>query len=220
MTTTPMLTRLPALRFEPDRIIIGSFIQYNDTRGGFLRHDTKALMPTKGRPQLGLCSRRGNQRFIDRVPEVVAEVPGGPPLPDVDELNASIPRDQWPIGLSGQPEPPWKREYILYMLDLTDLAILTFSNSTNGAMRCVVGLEERWEWAKALFGPDVLPLFELSEAPHPTSWGERKRPICEIKGWRRFHDGALRVVDTDIASALETPPKKSASEMLRDSNPY
>src|SRR5262245_44208648 len=103
MTTTAALTRLPALRFEPDRIIIGTRLQYNDTRGGWSRYDTKARMP-ESRKYLGLCTRRANQRWIEHRPEIVAEVPGGPPLPDVDELNAQIPQDQWVIGLSGEPE--------------------------------------------------------------------------------------------------------------------
>jgi hypothetical protein len=40
------------------------------------------------------------------------------PLPSAAALNAAIPRSEWPIGLSGQPEGPWKLNYEIHLLDL------------------------------------------------------------------------------------------------------
>jgi hypothetical protein len=215
---TTALTQLPALRFEPDRIIIGVFYQYIDNRGGWILHESKAPAP-KDHNILGLGTRRAVQRFVDGRPEVVAEIPGGPELPDIDDLNAQIPREEWSIGLTGQPEAPWKKEFVFYGLDITDLRVITYSNSTIGATRAVTDLEERWEWARALYGADVRPVVRLGEGPFPTAFGERKRPIFEISGWRVFRDGALCVVDQN-ATALAIPQTKPASEVLRDSNPY
>src|SRR5262245_26695232 len=167
----PVLTRLPALPFAPDRIIIGGLAQYIDTRGGWRLHGGDPL--DTAREYLGLATRRALQRFVERMPEVIT----AQPLPDPDELNATIPKEEWRIGLDGQPDPPWEREFIVYLLDLKDLATLTFSNHTIGAIRAVTDLEDKWGWARAFFGDDVKPLIKLSEAPFPTHYGERKRPV-------------------------------------------
>jgi len=213
---TSTLTRLPTLKLEPNRIIVGALVKYIDTRGGWHRHDGVSLR--QGAQYLGLGTRRALQRFVDGIPEIItAET--NEALPDADELNAQIPKTEWPIGLTGQPEGPWKREYIVYMIDTFDLTILTSSNHTIGMKRAVTDLEERWDWARALYGADVMPLFTLGEAPFPTSFGERKRPAYPVAGWRRFTDGALRVVDQS-ALALTAVKPKSPSETLNDSVRY
>jgi hypothetical protein len=201
---------------EPNRVIIGALVKYIDNHKGWQRHDGVPLR--QDAQYLGLATRRALQRFVNRVPEVItAET--NETLPDADELNAQIPKEEWPVGLAGQAEGPWKREFITYMIDIFDLTILTSSNHTVGMMRAVTDLEERWEWARALYGTDVMPLFKLEEAPFPTSYGERKRPVFKLVGWRRFTDGALRIVDQN-AIALDTMKPKPASEVLCDSNPY
>ena len=210
------MTRLPTLRLEPNRVIVGALVKYIDNRGGWQRHDGVPLRT--GAQYLGLGTRRALQRFVDRVPEVItAET--NEPLPDPDEMNERVPREEWPIGLTGQPEPPWKHEFITYMIDVLDLTILTASNHTIGMIRAVTDIEERWEWARALYGADVMPLFTLGEAPFPTSFGERKRPTFPIVGWRRFTGGALHVVDQS-ALALDVVKPKTPSEVTRDGIPY
>ena len=217
-TTATALTRLPALHLEPNRVIVGAFVQFVDSAGGWRLHEGKIPLP-RGRQYLGLLTRRANQRFVDNIPEVMAEVPGGPELPDVDDLNAEIPQSEWPVGLSGKPEPPWRREYVLHFLDILNLSVMTFSNSTIGARRAVTDLEDRWEWAKVLYGSDVLPTFELGETVFPTSFAVRQRPVFDVKTWRRFSDGALRVVDASVL-ALDAPQPKTNAEMMGDNVPF
>jgi hypothetical protein len=216
-TTAPAtLTRLPTLRLEPNRIINGIFYQYIANRGGWLIHENKNPAPTD-HDILGLGTRRGRQRFVDGRPEIIAEIPDGPPLPSADELNAQIPEADWSIGLSGKPEAPWKNEFIFYGPDLHDLTVITYSNSTIGAARAIEDLEDKWNWARILYGEDVRPLVHLSETAFPTSYGERKRPVFRVgkTDWRVFRDGALCVVDTSTP-ALASPQSKSLSEALSD----
>jgi hypothetical protein len=217
LQTQSTLTRLPVLKLEDDRIIIGALLKYIDNRTpAWARHDGVPLR--SGALYLGLGVRSALQRFVDRVPEVITAKPGEK-LPDVDELNRQIPIEEWPVGLTGTAEPPWKREFIVHMIDIVDLTILTYSNHTIGAVRCVKDLEDRWEWARALYGAEVMPLFTLSEAPFPTAYGERKRPVFTIVGWRQFTGGALRVVDQS-AAALDTVKPKSLSADLKDNLPF
>jgi hypothetical protein len=212
------MTRLPSIQLEPDRVICGAFVQFVDNRGGWILHETKKPLP-KDHEYLALGTRRAVQRFVDGRPEVIAEVPDGPALPDVDELNAAIPEDEWQTGLAGKPEPPWRQEFVLYALDLDALSVITFANSTIGAMRAVTEIESRWDWARALYGDDVRPLLKLADAPFPTSFGERKRPFFEVTGWRRFRDGALCAVDHNI-TAIDAPRPRPAAETVNDVIPY
>ena len=55
------------------------------------------------------------------------------PLPDIDELNAKIPEEEWETGLDGKPRPPWQKQYIVYLVDPTDAGIYTYINGTFGA---------------------------------------------------------------------------------------
>ena len=58
-------------------------------------------LPIPPAPKLVLGMRTILRRWVDKKPIDIAEHP----LPDVDALNAAIPKP-WPTGLNGQEEPP------------------------------------------------------------------------------------------------------------------
>jgi hypothetical protein len=206
------LTRLPALKIEENRIIKGVLIKYVDNVG-WTRHDGVKLRPDA--QLLVLLTTRALMRWPG--PEVIVQQPGTE-LPDPKDLNDAIPKP-WPLGLDGKESPPWKKEFVAYLLDFVELMILTFHNNTIGAARCICGLEDRWDLARAFYAADVMPLVKLGEAPFPTAYGMRKRPIFEIDGWRRFTDGALRVAD-QRTTALEVVEPKTLAEVTGDTVPY
>jgi hypothetical protein len=219
ITTAPAtLTRLPALALEPNRIIIGIYIQFIDSAGGWRYHEGKRPVPLD-HEILGLCTRRACQRWVDSRPEIIAEVPGGSPLPSIDDLNDQIPEEEWPIGLSGKREPPWKREFILHGLDLHDLVTITYANNTIGAIRAIESLEDAWSWARALFGDDVRPVITLSQTEFATAYGVRQRPVFKVESWRVFRDGGLRAVSTNTP-VLASPQPRPPGETLADEIPY
>ena len=151
--------------------------------------------------------------------ETIVRKPGVE-LPDPDELNKEIPTETWGIGLDGKPRPPWAKYYVLYLLDASSARLFTFMNSTLGCRIMVTGIEERTQWARALYGDDVMPLIQLADRPLRTpNRGERPAPDFRVLGFRRFVEGGLRIVDQS-ASALEDVKLPPASETLRDSNPY
>jgi hypothetical protein len=213
MSAVVALTRVPTLPLEDDRIICGMFVQYVDNAGGWRRHETKTPLP-KDQQYLGLRTRRAVQRFNDGRPEIIATAE----LPDIDEMNEAL--RPWPIGLSGKEEPPWKREFVVYFLDIRGLRVLTYANSTFGAQRAVHDLEDSWSWAKTLFGEDVLPLFTLGEVEFKTQFGARKRPSFDVIGWRCFRDGGLQAVQQGALAALEAPKPVPLSEALNDTIDY
>src|SRR5215510_15532615 len=106
--------RLPVLRMD-DQIIQGRLIKFDN--GVWTRHDGGQLQPDN--LWLALATTRVLQRFVDRVPETIRPDSDGK-LPDPDELNGAIPREQWPLGLNGQPQAPWTRQQVVYLLDIRD----------------------------------------------------------------------------------------------------
>jgi hypothetical protein len=86
---------------------------------------------------LDLYQRTANSlrrlRWRDQQPvETITERPDQP-LPDVDKLNAKIPKKQWELGLDGQPRPPWQLEFVVYLMNPETADLWTFINSTTGA---------------------------------------------------------------------------------------
>src|SRR5262245_9812369 len=51
------------------------------------------------------------------------------PLPDVDALNDQIPQQEWRPGLNGEPEPPWRIVYVVYLVDVETAKLFTWINN-------------------------------------------------------------------------------------------
>src|SRR5271165_3918953 len=94
--------------------------------------------------------------------QAVAEVIRERPLPDVYELNDSIPQSTWEIGLDGKPRAPWQHAYVVYLFDPETAERYTFTNSTTGARLAVEDLTEKTRWMHRMRGPNVTPVVELS----------------------------------------------------------
>jgi hypothetical protein len=85
------------------------------------------------------------------------------PLPDLDELNAAIPQDQWEDGING-PRPPYSHQFAVYLLDQVDGSIWTHINSTNGAAIATRELRSKVRWKRGLLGGrPVLPIVTLGK---------------------------------------------------------
>jgi hypothetical protein len=165
---------------------------------------------------LALATTTALQRFKDqrRVDEIVKRF--GEPLPDVDELNAKIPADEWEEGLDGNPRPPWVKQRVVYLLDPRDASTYTYVNSTVGALIAVERLKERVKWMRTLRGERVVPVVKLDAKSMPTKFGQKMRPEFTIIEWRDF--GGLQTTATTppierLGQAM-TPP--STAEELND----
>jgi len=110
----------------------------------------------------------------------------GEPLPDVDDLNGQIPKEEWTTGLDGEPRPPWERCVRALLLDPEKASVFTFINSTVGARIAVERLEDRIKWMRALRGADVVAIVQLDSRPMKTSFGQKMRPEFTIGAWREF----------------------------------
>jgi hypothetical protein len=108
------------------------------------------------------------------------------PLPDPDVLNASIPQSEWPIGLSGEPEKPWKVVFVIYLVDFRLGCMYTFESDTFGALLCYDALDEAITVQRMLRGAHVFPVVHLEQRPWKSSrFGPQMRPHLQPTGdWR------------------------------------
>jgi hypothetical protein len=133
---------------------------------------------------LVLSTAEGLQHWEDGqlVEEIIKRA--NKPLADVGELNGEIPEDTWEDGING-PRPPWAHVYAAYLLDPTDGSILTFMNSTQGAMVAIRDLRNRVKWMRALRGEKVWPFVTLGRRLVSRKY-QKYGPDFVIVDWRNL----------------------------------
>jgi hypothetical protein len=221
-------TKLPVLLNDDDdgeyseRLIQGGRATWTDVKSWLLAGvppGEKDRFLIAGIPATGYAL----QRWVDGLPEVIQKEPGKR-LPDPDDLNAEIPREQWPLGKfnGGLPEPPWKRIAFAYLLRTHDAARFTHINSTWGTQVCVRSIRERIQDMSALRGALVYPIVRLTSAPLPLKkFPGRLRPEFEVIEWRSLGgEQPAQIEAPKLAPTLGEPVKEpTTEELLNDSIP-
>jgi hypothetical protein len=149
------------------------------------------------------------------------------PLPDVADLNAAIPENEWEPGLDGKPRPPWVLQHVVWLIDPRDASIYTFINSTAGAAIATEKLTSRVRSMRLLRGADVCPTIELRSVSMQTKHGKKARPEFAIvpDGWRLLGNGGdatapLPATQPTAPAQIGKPMKPvSLAEELNDSLP-
>jgi hypothetical protein len=106
------------------------------------------------------------------------------PLPDVGELNDQIPREERSLGLNGEPEPPWRIVYVVYLVDPETAELYTFINSAWGAQIAYERLTDKLERMTRLRGAGVTAIVKPDCRPMKTKVGPKLRPEFTILEWR------------------------------------
>jgi hypothetical protein len=164
------------------------------------------------------------QRWKDQQPiETLVKVPGQP-LPDIDALNAKIPKKEWEPGLNkGEKRAPWVKQFIVYFFDPRDASAYTYINSTTGAMIAVDRLKERVTLMRMARGQQVVPIVSLGSAPMKAKMGMKRRPEFVIEDWRIFGGPGGGGGITTKVPALEhlgqAVKPVSAAELMNDELP-
>lgn len=134
-------------------------------------------------------------------PEVILDKP----LPDLEELNASVPKSQWKDGLDGKPRPPYEHIIIVYLIAVATGEIYKYEATTTGAHIAFDHLKEAVMGMRMLRGERVRPLVHLNEAPMKTHFGTSRRPHFEIIGWKAPGDGGGKVIAQSATPQLSGP---------------
>jgi hypothetical protein len=192
------------------RLLRGTLLKW-DEKAGY--HDRDGVKPALG-PYYVVDLARGyqhwkNQTLIDEI----VEQPDNP-LPDLNELNAAIPRSEWELGLNGQPREPWQLAYAIVLFSPDRGEFFTLLNSTVGMKILWENFQERWEVMKALRGIDVLALVELSTRPFKTSqWGFKPRPNLNVLGWHRAEGKANEILFKPSQPQLSLPADNTTAQL-------
>jgi hypothetical protein len=170
---------------------------------------------------IALSTTEAVQLWEDQKPvETIVRQPGQP-LPDVDDLNAKIPKKRWEAGLDGAPRPPWVHQHAVYLLDRRDASLFTYINSRAGARIAVRELKDRVALMRKLRGVNVVPVVELAAKPMPTKFGAKIRPWFKITEWRDLSGESQVASAVPVIEHAGKPVKPvSLKEELRDEIPF
>jgi hypothetical protein len=135
-------------------------------------------------------ARIGLQRWVKKDGKPVPEVILGT-LPEIEKLNAAIPKETWETGLDGKPKAPWAFIWVFYLVNPVTAKKFTYVNSTSGTKIAYNDLVEQIFTARELRGEDVLPIVKLGTTPMKTQWGVRPRPAFEVEDYTLAGAGAL-----------------------------
>jgi hypothetical protein len=147
----------------------------------------------------------------------IVQQPGEPP-PDVDALDAKIPKSEWEENPFG--EPKGQLQYSVFMVDPKDGSKIVSSNSTFGQKAAFDELKDRVKFMRNLRGARVVPVVELSSKQMKTRFGVKIRPHFEIVDWRNFGPPAPAIAAPVDPPKDNTVAKPIAAEIVNDAIPW
>jgi hypothetical protein len=128
--------------------------------------------PAHPGPYLPINYRYVLKRWVNKR----ATVNDDEPLPNPDDLNAQIPKEEWEDGYnSGEKRPPWGYVKELVLMNLGTGAQVLFSGSNIRNRIAVTQLIDQITGKNFVFGRTASPVVELASAPFPTQRGMQRR---------------------------------------------
>jgi hypothetical protein len=178
------------------RLNKGSYLKWTDADHWV---DRDGLAPPS--PLLVVAIDEALQKWKDNKADVIRDKP----LPNPEELNSTIPKNEWERGIDGQLRKPWAHVVVVYLVNLTTGEFYTYIAPTKGAHIAYDALKEAVVVMRALRGTKVMPVVNLGERPMKTNFGMRKRPHFEIVGWKTPGDDARAIPAKPVAPQLSGP---------------
>jgi hypothetical protein len=190
------------------RLIKGQLLRWNESNGWF---DRDGLQPPEILLAVALSEALQCWKGKKPVETITAK-----PLPDVNDLNETVPKSEWELGLDGKPKPPRQHQVIVYLIDPASGGFFTYLNSTIGARIAVDQLREKVITMRALRGARVVPVVKLAHRPMKTAFGMKHRPEFEVVEWRHWggDGGAIAAPRApQLSGPASTPtPKPTTAE--------
>jgi hypothetical protein len=113
------------------------------------------------------------QKWIDGKPVETRILAPDETFPDIDELNAVAPKEEWRDHF-GHAVGPWQKSIVAYLLDPATM-------STVGGFKAFNTLKDETRRARLVHGANVFPIVTLGDADMPTQFGHRRRPAFIVK---------------------------------------
>jgi hypothetical protein len=131
------------------------------------------------------------------------------PLPNVDDLNATVPYQEWEKGLDGKSRPPWEFTIGVYLVSLENGERYTYTHSTVGAKIAQERLREAVVTMRMIRGDKCMPLVNLTKRPMPTQYKMSTRPHFEIIAWKTPGENVGAIAPSREAPQLPSPEPSS-----------
>jgi hypothetical protein len=126
----------------------------------------------------------------------------GQKCPDIDQMNADTPKDQWREAF-GKLQGPWQFQHVVRLLHPVSMYRYSFPTSTNGGHAAVAELKQRTKDMRQVRGERVYPLVRLRDTFMSTAYGGRQRPHFEIVKFVTLGDDGT--VTSSILPSTSTP---------------
>jgi hypothetical protein len=199
---------------ENTGLIQGTLIKFSN-EGAWITRDGDELSKTLELIATGVV--RVVQKWQDQKPVETIILEPGQPFPDIEELNASVPREEWEEDFNGNPRGPWQAQHILYLLDLSTMEKFTFPTATYGGRAAIRELRDKLVWMQRLRGVNVSPVVTLSEMFMNTRFGGRQRPFFKIVRWVQLGgEGEVAMQAVPGPTSPTMPPAAQASLPLSE----
>jgi hypothetical protein len=104
-------------------------------------------------------------------------------FPDIKALNDAAPKDEWSEGPNGEMQGPWRKQSIVYLLNLETMDRYSYPTGTVGGSIAIRELVDKTNWTRKLRGSNTYPRIALRDVFMNTRFGGRQRPHFEIRGW-------------------------------------
>jgi hypothetical protein len=105
------------------------------------------------------------------------------PLPDLDALNAAIPKGEWELDMDGKPRPPWSSTLKIFFFDTATGERAIYATATIGGNIAVSEIADKVRMMRRLRGSSVYPVVKLKSKPMKTKFRQRPRPFFEVQRW-------------------------------------
>jgi hypothetical protein len=159
------------------------------------------------------------QRWHDKKPVETIILAPHEKYPDLEKLNAKVPREEWGEGPDGKPRGPWQAQHIVYLMDPTTMDRFSYATGTVGGSIATSDLAGKVKWMRKFRGENVYPVVRLTDQFMNTKFGGRQRPHLEVQRWVNFGgDGRPLTITGPANSKAVEPP--SAKEVTGDEIPY
>jgi hypothetical protein len=162
-----------------ERMIRGTLLKFADWRWTTGKEATPVADGTK---LVALATVAMWVRWEDKKPAEYRMREPGRRLPDREELGHTD-ESQWDKDLSGEPQDPWRNTRLVYLVNPSTAAAVTFSTSSWGGRGAVVDLGDQIARMRSVHA-DAVPIVELRAAEMPTKYGRKSRPVFKIVEWK------------------------------------